>query len=80
MERCCRALYSLDLGPIDQEGRFSTNDYMGAIRVYGTYVVAPILDWFVHFETQSQQWSPCTTPFKLGLYPTKSAGLVCQLR
>jgi len=34
---------------LDQEGRFSTNDYMGAIRVYGTYVVAPILDWSVHF-------------------------------
>jgi hypothetical protein len=41
---------------LDQEGRFSTNDYMGAIRVYGTYVMAPILDWSVHFETQSQQW------------------------
>ena len=26
---------------LDDQGQFSTNDFMGAVRVYGTYVVTP---------------------------------------
>ena len=51
-ERCILWIWD----QLDEQGRFSTNDYMGAIRVYGTYVVAPILDWSVHFENQSKHW------------------------
>ncbi|MEY2962753.1 MAG: hypothetical protein RL754_14 [Bacteroidota bacterium] len=41
---------------LDEEGRFSKNDFMGATRVYGTYVVAPILDWLPEFESESSLW------------------------
>tara|TARA_B100000497_G_scaffold114750_2_gene137599 strand:+ start:8358 stop:9545 length:1188 start_codon:yes stop_codon:yes gene_type:complete len=51
-ERCILWIWD----QLDQQGRFSTNDYMGAIRVYGAYVVAPILDWSVYFEAESQEW------------------------
>ena len=29
---------------------------MGAIRVYGSYVVAPILDWLPHFDKHKVAW------------------------
>lgn len=41
---------------LDKEGRFSTNDFMGAIRVYGTYVVVPIIEWSAHFPEHKQEW------------------------
>lgn len=46
---------------LDEQGRFSQNDYMGAIRVYGTYVVAPILDWLPHFPQQRESWNALAT-------------------
>ena len=41
---------------LDTEGKFSSNDFMGAVRVYGTYVVAPILEWSQHFEADKDAW------------------------
>ena len=41
---------------LDAEGKFSSNDFMGAVRVYGTYVVAPILEWSQHFEADKDGW------------------------
>jgi hypothetical protein len=41
---------------LDAEGKFSSNDFMGAVRVYGTYVVAPILAWAPHFEADKDVW------------------------
>lgn len=41
---------------LDAEGKFSSNDFMGAVRVYGTYVVAPILEWTAHFPEHKTQW------------------------
>ena len=46
---------------LDEHGRFSQNDYMGAIRVYGTYVVAPILDWLPHFPENRDSWNALAT-------------------
>ncbi len=46
---------------LDEHGRFSQNDYMGAIRVYGTYVVAPILDWLPHFPENRDSWNVLAT-------------------
>jgi len=44
------------LDQLDEQGRFSSNDYMGAIRVYGTYVMAPVLDWLPHFPEHEKEW------------------------
>ena len=41
---------------LDEEGKFSTNDFMGAVRVYGTYVVGPILDWAADFPEERAHW------------------------
>jgi hypothetical protein len=41
---------------LDEEGKFSRNDFMGAIRVYGTYVVAPILQWVEVFPNEKEAW------------------------
>ena len=41
---------------LDDQGRFSTNDYMEEIRVYGTYVVAPILEWVDLFPLENESW------------------------
>lgn len=41
---------------LDSQGKFSSNDYMGAVRVYGSYVVAPILEWMPHFEAYKKDW------------------------
>ena len=41
---------------LDSQGKFSSNDYMGAVRVYGSYVVAPILKWMPHFEAHKNDW------------------------
>lgn len=41
---------------LNEEGQFATSDFMGAIRVYGTYVVAPILEWSVYFKDQQTHW------------------------
>jgi hypothetical protein len=41
---------------LDDQGQFSTNDFMGAVRVYGTYVVAPILDWLPEFPECRDAW------------------------
>ena len=46
---------------LDEEGRFSQNDFMGAIRVYGTYVVGPILDWLPHFSQKRDSWHAFAT-------------------
>ncbi|HCP40721.1 MAG TPA: hypothetical protein DIT65_02915 [Cryomorphaceae bacterium] len=51
-ERCIGWIWQ----QLDEQGRFATNDYMGAIRVYGTYVVAPILDWLPHFNQHREAW------------------------
>jgi len=44
------------LEQLDDKGRFSSNDYMGEIRVYGTYVMAPVLDWLPHFPQFESTW------------------------
>lgn len=41
---------------LNEQGQFASNDFMSAIRVYGTYVVAPILDWSVHFAEERSHW------------------------
>ena len=41
---------------MNDRGQFASNDFMSAIRVYGTYVVAPILDWSVHFPDRRNLW------------------------
>jgi hypothetical protein len=41
---------------LDEQGQFSTNDFMGAVRVYGSYVVAPILDWLPEFPKCRDAW------------------------
>ena len=51
-ERCIHWIWQ----QLDEHGRFATNDYMGAIRVYGSYVVAPILDWLPHFDKHKAAW------------------------
>lgn len=44
------------LQQLDSKGRFSKNDFMGEIRVYGTYVMAPVLDWSKHFPEHAPSW------------------------
>lgn len=51
-ERCIEWIWN----QLDAQGRFSQNDYMGAIRVYGTYVVGPILAWTEHFSQHQERW------------------------
>jgi len=46
---------------LDEEGKFSKNDFMGAVRVYGTYVVAPILEWLPHFPEHKASWESHAT-------------------
>jgi len=44
------------LNQLDEQGRFSSNDFMGEIRVYGTYVMAPVLDWLLYFPEKDETW------------------------
>jgi len=46
---------------LDAQGKFSSNDFMGAVRVYGSYVVAPILEWRTYFPEQSDHWDALAT-------------------
>lgn len=46
---------------LDEEGKFSKNDFMGAVRVYGTYVVAPILEWLPYFPEHKYSWESLAT-------------------
>ena len=46
---------------LDDQGQFSINDFMGAVRVYGTYVVAPILDWLPEFPESRDTWEASVT-------------------
>lgn len=41
---------------LDTKGRFSKNDFMGEIRVYGTYVMAPVLAWSMYFPRHVESW------------------------
>ena len=51
-ERCI--LWIVD--QLDQRGSFSTNDFMGAERVYGTYVMDPVLQWATYFPEYESAW------------------------
>lgn len=44
------------LAQMDDQGVFSKNDFMGAIRVYGTYVMAPVLSWAQYFPEAAEEW------------------------